>query len=456
MSAGGFLPAGWADVELQDVVRTSSGGTPASKNPGFYGGDVPWVKIGDLTEGPVERTEQTITREGLGSCSAKLLPTGTVLIAMYGSIGKLGILTAPAATNQAICAMQPSEAVDRDYLFWFLMAQRSYLVSLGRGGTQQNIGQANLKSLRIPLPPIAEQKHIVGEIERYLSDINHGIKSLGSARDGLQSFRRSVLQEAVGSCVVPPTQRASDGGLPPLPRSWEWSTVADEGTVQLGRMLNKDRSSGPHMQPYLRVANVLDDHLDLTVIKEMDFPPAEYERYLLHPGDILLNEGQSPELLGRAAMYRGEQPGLCFQKALLRFQAGPRVNREFALLVFRHYLYSGRFRRESRITTGIGHLTQERFAAMEFPVPPRAEQGEIVRWVRQQLVTADHLDRVLDKAEEDAVTLKSSLLHAAFSGDLSPRMLDDQPAGALLADVQEFRTANGLAVGAGEIRAVRS
>ncbi|MCW3101536.1 MAG: hypothetical protein JWL77_7154 [Chthonomonadaceae bacterium] len=424
------LPRGWTMVRLDEVVQTSSGGTPSSKNTAYYGGDIPWVKIGDLTDGHVSATEQTITELGLDCSSAKLLPAGTVLVAMYGSIGKLGILDVPAATNQAICAMQPSEVVDRDYLFWFLRANREYLMSLGRGGNQKNIGQGDLKPLLLPVPPLAEQRRIVAALEHHLTSIADGEARIRAAQDSVHPFRRSVLDEALGGCVAP--RGPGPSKLPELPAGWEWSTVADEGTVQLGRMLNKERSSGPHMRPYLRVANVLDNRIDFSDVKEMDFPPAEFERYELKPGDILLNEGQSPELLGRPAMYHGEMPGVCFQKTLLRFQVGARVDGGFALLVFRYYLYSGRFRRESRITTGIGHLTAERFTVMEFPVPPLQEQHRIVRETAGLLDGADELQRALEAARRDAVNLRRSLLHQAFRSGLATQLDDDEPARELL------------------------
>ncbi len=438
-----ILPRGWRFERLDAIATTSSGGTPKSKTPEFYDGEIPWVKIGDLTDGAVDHAEQCITEDGLAASPAKLLPAGTLLLAMYGSIGKLGILSIPAATNQAICAIRPQNDIDPRYLFWYLRSRRSELFAMGRGGTQRNISQADVRALRVAVPPRREQELIVATIEATLSQVEAGVAFFARAARYGTLYERAVLQSAMGNCVVPTNGDEEGGTLPELPATWEWSTVGEEGDVQLGRMLNKERSSGPHLRPYLRVANVLDDRLALSDVKEMDFPPGEYERYLLHPGDILLNEGQSPELLGRAAMYRGEWPGLCFQKTLLRFQAGQRVDPEFALLVFRHYLYAGRFRRESRITTGIGHLTQVRFAALEFPVPPHDEQEEIVRDVRQQLDSAARFDKVIVKAEADAATLKASLLNDAFSGALSRGESGDQPADALHGTVQEFRPRAG-------------
>ncbi|RBJ10509.1 hypothetical protein DRA43_02480 [Micromonospora provocatoris] len=147
------------------------------------------------------------------------------------------------------------------------------------------------------------------------------------------------------------------------------------------------------MRPYLRVANVFEDRIDTSDLKEMDFSDV-FERYKLEPGDVLLNEGQSPELLGRPAIYRGVPENVAFTNTLLRFRAGPAVLPEWALAVFRRHMHSRRFVREARITTNIAHLSASRLKSVEFPVPPLDEQRRIID------VLEDHLSR-LDAAITD-------------------------------------------------------
>lgn len=185
------------------------------------------------------------------------------------------------------------------------------------------------------------------------------------------------------------------------------------------------------MRPYLRVANVLEDTLDLRDVKHMNFTPEEFETFSLRPGDVLLNEGQSPDLLGRPAMYRGEIEDCCFQKTLLRFRPHDGILPEFALLVFRHYMRSGRFRREARITTNIAHLTQVRFVVMEFPVPPTREQSEIVRLVCAY--EGEMIEQFAAIARAPAEALRQSILKAAFEGRLVAQDAGDEPAEPLRA-----------------------
>src|SRR5262249_54145825 len=150
--------------------------------------------------------------------------------------------------------------------------------------------------------------------------------------------------------------------LPALPKGWAWAKVHEVGEVKLGRQRAPEHHHGPHMGPYLRVANVFEDRIDLSDVLEMNFTPQEYEPYKLQHGDILLNEGQSLEWVGRPAMYRDELPGSCFQNTLVRFRTGPCVLPSFALLIFRYYLHSQRFQKIAKWTVNIAHLGASRFA----------------------------------------------------------------------------------------------
>jgi type I restriction enzyme S subunit len=186
------------------------------------------------------------------------------------------------------------------------------------------------------------------------------------------------------------------------------------------------------MRPYLRVANVYEDRIDLSSIYEMNFSPEEFESYELHSGDILLNEGQSLELVGRSAIYRNELPGACFTNTLVRFRPAQGLKAEFAQTYFRACLRNHRFRKLARWTTNIAHLGGDRFAAMEFPLPPLAEQEAIVEAVEDQLSVIDHLDADLDAKLKSAQVLRQSILRHAFTGQLVPQDRNDEPASKLL------------------------
>jgi type I restriction enzyme S subunit len=157
------------------------------------------VKTGDLTDGPLYEVPESITELGMQSSSAKRLPKGTLLVAMYGAtIGKLGLLTFEAATNQACAALLPrgTTADLLPFVFQFLLRQRDELRRIGQGGAQPNISQGILKDHGIPLPPLNEQRRIVAKLEALQSRSRRAREALDAVPPLLEKLRRSILAAA--------------------------------------------------------------------------------------------------------------------------------------------------------------------------------------------------------------------------------------------------------------------
>lgn len=174
-----FRNAEYEEVTLGEVAEWGSGGTPRRGNPEYFGDGTPWLSISDLNDGIVYEAKESLTPAGIDHSSAKVVPPGTVFIAMYGSIGKLGVAGKEMCTSQAIAFARPhSDALDRDYLFYYLLYQRPVLIGLGRGGTQSNIGQKDLKNLSIPLPPLEEQRRLCGKFNYIDSKKNDAVETL--------------------------------------------------------------------------------------------------------------------------------------------------------------------------------------------------------------------------------------------------------------------------------------
>ena len=161
------IPESWEWIRIGNVYKTSSGGTPEKGHPEYYDGDIPWVKVGDMTSLYIDHTEDKITEEGLNSSSAKIFPADTILLAMYcnDAIGKSSILTKPMTTNQAICGLYPNPYLQKEYVYYAIQSNRRKLQEQSAGGAQKNINQKIVNELIIPLPPLAEQKRIVAKIE---------------------------------------------------------------------------------------------------------------------------------------------------------------------------------------------------------------------------------------------------------------------------------------------------
>lgn len=162
-----------------------------------------------------------------------------------------------------------------------------------------------------------------------------------------------------------------------LPRGWKMLKVSELGDVQAGRQRSPHFVEG-ELRPYLRVANVYDGFIDKSDVLKMFFTEKEFTRYRLKPGDILLNEGQSLELVGRPAMYKGDPPDCCFQNTLVRFSPNGKCSSSFALVLFQYCLAVGIFASIASQTTSIAHLGVSRFANLALPIPPKSEQGKIV------------------------------------------------------------------------------
>lgn len=168
------IPKSWVLTTLGNVGFWRSGATPSRSNPLYFGGEIPWLKTGDLNDGYIYHISENITALALKETSVKLIPSDSVLIAMYGAtIGKIGILTFPATTNQACCACTPYNILNNQYLFWYLRFSRDKFIEMAEGGAQPNISKEKIVGFPIAVPPIREQRKIVYKIECLLDKVNH-------------------------------------------------------------------------------------------------------------------------------------------------------------------------------------------------------------------------------------------------------------------------------------------
>lgn len=291
------------------------------------------------------------------------------------------------------------------------------------GTTRLKLTQKAMCRMPIALPPLAEQERIVAAVEEHLSRLDAAEVASRSAYRRIKTLERSIITQA--SSTLDP------------PQHWRMETVGGAGTVGLGLQRSPKRHRGPRMRRYLRVANVFEDRIDDRDVMSMDMTDAEWERFRLRDGDVLLNEGQSPELLGRPAMYRGDPPDVAFTNSLIRFQANNDVDPEWALLVFRSHMHNRRFMRESQITTNIAHLAAGRFKTVEFPIPPHDEQRARVTAARVQLEACARFRSEVVDANNRAASLRRSILAAAFAGQLVPQDSDEEPASVLLERIRD-------------------
>jgi len=156
----------WENVRLDDLCKMNSGGTPSRSNLSFYNGQIPWAKISDIENadgGIIKYTEEHISSEGLASINNRIFSKGILLLAMYGSVGKVAFTGMEMATNQAILGIQikDEKKIDYSYLKYWFQTIKEQLLNRAVGVALQNISLGIVKELEIPLPPLHIQKSIV-------------------------------------------------------------------------------------------------------------------------------------------------------------------------------------------------------------------------------------------------------------------------------------------------------
>ena len=168
------IPDSWCWARLGSIGEWGAGATPSRTNSQYYGGNIPWLKTGELNNDIVYDSEEHVTDEAFQNCSLRYCSIGDVLIAMYGAtIGKLAIAGVPLTTNQACCACTLYEGIYNFYLFYFLMEEKDNFTHMGFGGAQPNISKEKIIKHLFPVPPYEEQKRIVStfiDIQNKLKD----------------------------------------------------------------------------------------------------------------------------------------------------------------------------------------------------------------------------------------------------------------------------------------------
>ena len=155
-------------VPLGELCKIQSGGTPSRSSKNYWeSGTIPWVKISDIKGKHLKTTEEYITEDGLENSSAKIFPSGTILYTIFATLGEVCILDIDAATNQAVAGIQlESDRVEKDYLYYYLSSLKSIVNNIGMGVAQNNINMAILREIKVPCPPINEQRKIAAELDQ--------------------------------------------------------------------------------------------------------------------------------------------------------------------------------------------------------------------------------------------------------------------------------------------------
>ena len=356
-----------------------------------------------LNDSVVNSSANKITELGLKNSSAKMIPVGTLLVAMYGSIGKLGITGIECCTNQAIAFAKELHGVTTKYMFYYMSMIKPKLISMGKGGTQKNISQSVLKSLDVVVPPIPEQERIVSKIEEMFSKLDASVAELQTAKEKLKVYRQAAITQAFPALSEEYTVKLSD-----------IATII--GGITKGRKLD---GCDTVTLPYLRVANVQNGFLDLREIKSIQLKKSEKDRYLLQYGDVLYTEGGDRDKLGRGTVWRNEIEDCVHQNHV--FKARLDLNRALPEYVAywsmstpaRNYFYQ-----KGKQSVNLASINKTVLSNLCLPLPSVAVQHKIVESISERISVADNIQQSLDTSLQQAEALRQSILKQAFEGGL--------------------------------------
>ena len=367
-------------------------------NKDYYGGNIPWLKTGDLNDGTIIYIPEYITQRALEETSVRLNPKGSVLIAMYGAtIGKIGILSFPATTNQACCACY-EYSINQMFLFYFLLANRENFIAMGGGGAQPNISKEKIISTNMPLPPLKEQERIVAEIERWLSFVDIVEKEKSDLQSTICLAKSKILDLAIHGKLVPqdPNDEPASELLKRinpkaeitcdnphyqnLPSGWAITTIKEVCENINGLWKGKK-------EPFVNVgvirnANFTKDfQLDYSKIEYIDVEQRAFNQRHLKNGDLVVEKsgGSDNNPVGRAILYDGKDAVFSFSNftMVLRIVHKDLITSKFLYYTILAKYKQGVMRQMQTQTTGLHNLILEKYLAMPIFLPPLSEQKRI-------------------------------------------------------------------------------
>ena len=384
----------------------------------YYGGNIPWLKTGDLNDGIITSIPEYITEEGLNNSSAKLNPKGSVLIAMYGAtIGKIGILGMPATTNQACCACINYEGIIQKYLFYFLLSHKEEFIALGGGGAQPNISKDIIVKTLIPIPPIKEQERIVSQIDNLLNILETLDTNKYALETSISQAKSKILDLAIHGKIVP--QDASDEPASELlkrinpkavascdnphyaepyrlPHGWTWielgKLAVDSADGPFGSNLKKEHYTTNNEVRIIQLSNIgengwRDENTKYTTFEHL----SEISRSEVKSGDIVIAKMMPA---GRAILCPNFDLKYVLSSDAVKFVLPEGICNEYILnsinsSVFREQVYDN-VQGVTRVRTSL-----QKLRTYVLPIPPYNEQLRIVEKVNELFSQLDMIEKSL-------------------------------------------------------------
>lgn len=391
----------WPTVELGTLGEVSAGGTPSRSKHQYWGKGYKWLSIRDYKDFDlVTATKEEITEEGLAKSSAKLFPEGTVIISIFATLGRVGVLGEAMATNQAIAGIRCNSQVDKTYLMYCLKSKLADIERQSGGVAQKNINLSILKGLKIPLPPLAVQKQIAAVLEK--ADTLRG--QCQQMEQELNTLAQSVFLELFGDPVK-------------NPKGWEFKTVSQiiRKPLQNGAYYEKDK----YVESGIEMAHMGDTFNGLIKrgsIKRVEAPTKDIEKYAITSEDILVSRRSLVyEGAAKPCMIPTSVEPLIYESSMIRVCPDHEVVLPEYLF---HFLSNPRAREvflfKYVTKSTISGINQTNLAKVEVMVPPIKLQLEFLNALKAK----DELSIYIDKSIEEKNQFFNSLMQRAFKGEL--------------------------------------
>ena len=387
---------------LESLCKIASGGTPSrSKKEYWDGGDVPWIKIGNIKSKVVSNADEYITEAGLNNSSAKLFKKGTILYTIFATLGEVGILDFDACTNQAIAgvSIEKPEEITADYLYYYLKSKKGEVNKIGRGVAQNNINLSILRKFLIPMRAIEEQKTIVNSLNKIESIIEKQKQQL----EQLNNLIKARFVEMFGTREKwndANWKIASIDEIIEKPKSGEWGQK-DESGRGIGVIRTTNFSDGGAVY--------------FNSITTRDIPREKLITKGIKNGDILIEKsgGSDKKPVGRVVLYTGESNKYLNNNftAILRINNNTEVNNIFLFtFLYINYWQGGTKVFESK-TTGIHNLNLKEFLnKTKIALPDMLLQNQFATFVAQ----VDKSKFAVQKSLEKTQLLFDSLMQEYF------------------------------------------
>lgn len=423
--------AGWREVALSDVAEVRLGRQRSPKN---HTGEHmrPYLRAANVTWGGLDLADVKEMNFTPAEAEVYALRAGdTVMSEASGSIGEAG---KPALWRNEIpgCCLQntlirirPSGDVDPEFLHYRLFLQAAsggWTQGVARGVGIHHLGAQRVAAWRFSIPGLHDQRRIVVDLQRRLSRLAAGEHILVAAERRLELCRAVVGSSAASGRLI------GAGSWPAVP-------IGDVAEVQGGIQKQPKRRPNRHPVPFLRVANVLRGHLDLSEVHEIELFDGELERYGLAAGDLLVVEGNgSASQIGRAAMWSGAVTPCVHQNHLIRVRPDAQtLLPDFLSTVWNAPQTADQLRRVASSTSGLYTLSVAKVRSIEIPLPSLAEQAAVIAEVDRRQSLADNVQAAVRRSTSRAARLRIAVLSRALH---APPGLPIQPADTRLVGAQ--------------------